>query len=307
MILLRPQRSGPRPADPPAMNHRARSWVLVGLLLAGCRGGGTPSGMDSGGRHPESPVVVAVAFANALNSAEPSAALEWVRPESRALIVRHPEVLARMQSRVAELGDPAALELAVRREHAALFDPAKPSVPPLLLRLDEGGWEVDVVEIEKSYAPLPELQPRMLNTRNPYRRLVTPFERQAFSDFGEVDLYAEPFEEAIARLGRAEDFESKTRLAEILLRNGWLVDEALDVFEEVARNQPEDFAPTRRFAEVAMVVGSPERAVALVERFGPESYLLRSQIYSRTGRSELVEKYIHLHIQQLQSQNATPH
>jgi hypothetical protein len=180
------------------MTLRPLSWILVLFLLAGCRGESLrAASIENGGPAASDPRSAAAAWAQALRQGSPGASFAWLRPESRALLERHPELVDRVRARVAALGDVAGLELVVRRERAALLAPKKPGIEPILLLLDDGSWRVDVVEVEKSYAPAiaGRLDPPA-NPENPYRRLVAPPARGMKAELGEIDLYGEAVEDA---------------------------------------------------------------------------------------------------------------
>ncbi len=208
------------------------------------------------------------------------------------MLVRHPEVVERVRARVAALGEISLLEVVVRGERAALFAPNKKAVEPILLRLDDGEWRVDVVEVEKSYA-LAEggrLDPPA-NKQNPYRRLAPPPARSMKSDLGEIDLYAEPIEDVIARLGRADDPTSRFRLAEILLRNCWLVNEAMDHYEAAIRMQGQRISMDR-FADFASNAGVPDRAIPIAVEFEVMSERVLAGLHQRAKRYDKSKIYI---------------
>jgi hypothetical protein len=284
---------GARRTDSVCMRQHALPWILTLGLLAGCQGRSVNVESTAADRPSAAdPRVVAAAWAHAVLEGPPAASLEWVRPESRALLVRHPEVVERVRERVAALGEIPLLEVVVRRERAALLAPQKPDVAPILLLLDDGAWRVDVVEVEKSYASAAgeRLDPPA-NTRNPYRRLAPPPARQLKSDLGEVDLYAEPIEDAIARLGRADDPKSRFRLAEILLRNCWLVDEAMDHYEAAIRMQGQRVSMDR-FADFASNAGVPDRAIPIAEEFDVMSDRVLAVLHQRAKRYDKSTIYI---------------
>lgn len=265
-------------------NHRP-AWFLVLSLLTACLGEsvhGVPVAIERPAA--PDPRITAAAWVRALREGTPDEALESLRPESRALLVRHPELLERVRRRVAALGDFAGLELVVRRERAALFAPNEPEVAPLLLLLDDGQWLVDVVEVEKSYAPAiaGRLDPPA-NPKNPYRRLVAPPARMMKSDLGEVDLYGEAIEDAIARLGEAKDAPSRLRLADILLRNCWLVDEAMDQYDAAIQLQAKQFW-LDDYANFASSAGVPDRAIPMAAAYDVMSDRVLAMLHQRAQR-----------------------
>ena len=275
------------------MRLHVKLSILTLWLLTACHGGSVnvESAAADGPAAPD-PRVAAGAWVRALLEGPPVASLEWVRPESRALLVRHPEVVERVRNRVAALGEVSLLEVVVRGERAALFAPKKPAVEPILLLLVDGEWRVDVVEVEKSYAQAAAGRlDAPANTRNPYRRLAPPSARPMKSDLGEIDLYAEPIEDVIARLGRADDPASKFRLAEILLRNCWLVDEAMDQYEAAIHLQGQRVSMDR-FADFASNAGVPDRAIPIAEEFEVMSERVLAGLHQRAKRYDKSKIYI---------------
>ncbi|MEZ4331894.1 MAG: hypothetical protein R3F35_09065 [Myxococcota bacterium] len=277
------------------MRSRHRAWFLALCLslLAACHGESVrvvPAAMEPSAA--PDPRIATAAWAHALLDGAPDEALEGLRPESRALLVRHPELLERVRQRVAALGDVAGLERVVRRDRAALFAPAKPEVEPILLLLDDGRWLIDVVEVEKSYAPAiaGRLDPPR-NRENPYRRLVAPPARPMKDDLGEVDLYGEAIEDAIARLGAAEDAASRLRLAEILLRNCWLVDEAMDQYDASIRLQARQYW-LDDYANFANAAGVPDRAIPIAVAYDVMSDRVLAMLHQRALRFDKSKLYI---------------
>lgn len=280
-------------ADAVCMRRHVKLSIFTLCLLSACHGGSVnvESAAADGPSAPD-PRVVAAAWSHALLQGPLPASLEWVRPESRALLVRHPEVIERVRNRVAALGEVSLLEVVVRGERAALFAPKTPAVEPILLLLVDGEWRVDVVEVEKSYAQAASGRlDAPANTRNPYRRLAPPSARAMKSDLGEIDLYAEPIEDVIARLGRADDPASKLRLAEILLRNCWLVDEAVDQFEAAIRMQGQRVSMDR-FADFASNAGVPDRAIPIAVEFEVMSERVLAGLHQRAKRYDKSQIYI---------------
>ena len=212
-----------------------------------------------------------------------------LRPGSRALVSRKPEVLA------ATRFSAERAQLAQHGDYAAF---SAPRSLPLLMRREDGAWRVDLVEVLKSYVPAAAgAGPPPTNGDNPYAKLAAPPRRAQTTYLEEQDLFAEPLEDALARLAEQKDPFSQTRLAEILLRNCWLVEEALDRFEAVARAEATDYAPTKRLALRAWAAGFPERAIELAERFEPDSYDELAKLHARAGRYDVSQKYMRLWVQ----------
>ena len=275
------------------MTRHLLSWTLVFVLLSGCQG----ESLREASRANEIPTApdprpAAAAWAEALRQSSPGASFAWLRPESRALLGRHPELIDRVRSRVAALGEVAGLELVVRRDRAALFSAKKPEVEPILLSLDDGKWQIDVVEVEKSYAPAiaGRLDPAA-NPENPYRRLVAPPKRAEKAELGEVDLYGEAIEHAIARLGEAKDAASHLRLAEILLRNCWLVDEAMDQYDKAIELQAKQYW-LDDYARFASAAGIPDRAIPIAVAYDVMSERALAMLHQRAKRYDKLQIYI---------------
>lgn len=275
------------------MRIRRLAWLLVFSLLTACQGDSAhdvPVALERPA--PPDPRITAAAWAHGLLDGAHDDSLEWLRPESRALLVRHPELLERVRQRVAALGDVQGLELVMRRERAALFLPDEPEIEPILLLLDDGRWLVDVVEVEKSYAPAiaGRLDPPA-NPENPYRRLVAPPARPMKAELGEIDLYGEPIEDAIVRLGAADDAPSRLRLAQILLRNCWLVDEAMDQYDASIRLQAKQYW-LDDYAHFASSAGVPDRAIPMAVAYDVMSDRVLAILHQRALRYDKSTFYI---------------
>jgi tetratricopeptide (TPR) repeat protein len=79
----------------------------------------------------------------------------------------------------------------------------------------------------------------------------------------------------------------RLRLAEILLRNLGLVEEAVEHYEEAARLAPRDWDIVGiTFGNRAVLLGAPDRAIPLMEPFGPRAYAVLSRLHTRAGRLE---------------------
>ncbi|HME73416.1 MAG TPA: hypothetical protein VKM54_26670 [Myxococcota bacterium] len=81
------------------------------------------------------------------------------------------------------------------------------------------------------------------------------------------------------------------RLAEILLRNCWLVDEALPHYEEVLRLAPDDWGIASTYAKRAMFLGIGDRAIPALKRFGPKADRLLGDIHAQAQRFDQSQDY----------------
>jgi len=235
----------------------------------------------------------------ALAAGADPAQLDLLREGSRLLAGARPDLVAGWR-RDAEAQARAELRLVRRRDLAAFVPAGAPAdTPPLLLRQEEGVWRIDLVQLEKSYAPQPPGSRRIASdSDNPFGPLVPAPRRVPGFRFGEVDLLGEPLPDAIARLRPQKDAAAQTRLAEILLRNAWLVDEALDRFEAVARADTRSYEPTRDFAWLAWALDRPERAIPLAEQWKPFSFDELSKLHARRGDAERAQDYARRHLLQ---------
>ena len=235
------------------------------------------------------PHATRVAWEAALAANDLAAAQALLRPGSRVLVARKPEVISATRFTAAEA------KLAQRGDYAAFV---APKTLPLLMRREGDAWRIDLVEVLKSYMPTAagNASPPA-NGDNPYARLAPPPKRALIAYLAEEDLFAEPVEDALTRLAKLADPFSQTRLAEILLRNCWLLEDALDRFEAVARTDATDYGPTKRFARRAWAVGFPDRAIELAQRFEPESYQELGDLHARAGRFEESQRYKRLWLQ----------
>jgi hypothetical protein len=269
-----------------AQRIRRTTFAAGFVLLAAASHGQSAAGVAPG-----DPARVARELLSALQGGEVEKSVVLLREGSRAFATRNPARVVQL------LGGATAPEISswrrvVRREWAVLTPPVGRQALPILLHYEDGAWRVDLVEMAKSYAPpVANGLDVAANTKNPYARLAAPPKRTWSFDLGEEDLLAEPVEVAIARLRNAQDPASQKRLAEILLRTCWLVDEALAVYERVARAEGASFDETERFARLAWAVGQPDRAVPLSERWEPESAGLLADLHARAGRFEISQKY----------------
>jgi hypothetical protein len=234
--------------------------------------------------------------------------LDLLRAGSRVLLAERPIHADVVRARVKALPETASLRFATARDRAA-FVPRGPAkdLPPVLLKREEGVWRIDLVELEKSYVTPPgDALPPAVNDANPYAALVPTSQRFLSADLSEVDLLGEPLRAALDRLGRARDADSQRRLGELLLRNCWLVDDALGRFAEAARLEPKRYAHARTFAWRAWAAGEPDAAVPLLETWRPFSDGELAKLHARAGRGEIAQQLERRALQQLLWKNAPP-
>jgi hypothetical protein len=214
---------------------------------------------------------------------------------SRIHRARAPHVEGADAARLAELDAAAPLRVEVVGEHAALI-PAKRNrtTRPVLLERVDGTWRVDLVESEKALEPDERGGLRLRYEGGPYEAvLASAYPRPHYSgELAPVDLFGEDPAAAIARLQGVQTSASRLRLAEILLRNCWLVDEALPLYEEAVRGAEDGWPAARTFGERALLAGKPERAIALLEKYEPESDRLLGDLHRRAGNFERWQFYV---------------
>jgi hypothetical protein len=214
---------------------------------------------------------------------------------SRVHLARAPGAAAGAEAaRLAELDAAAPLRFVVVGERAALLPRRKNSAThPVLLERVEGTWRVDLVEAEKSVEPAERGGLRRRYRGGPYEAVLSVAYPVATvsGDLDPIDLFGEDPASAIARLEGAASPASRLRLAEILLRNCWLVAEALPLYEEAARSAPEPWPFVRTFGIRALLAAQPDRAIPLLEKYEPESDALLADLHARAGRFEISQRY----------------
>ncbi len=211
---------------------------------------------------------------------------------SRVYLARAPRPSGAEATRLAELDAAAPLRLRVAGERAALVPHAHgTAVRPVLLERVEETWRIDLVETEKAFEP-DEKGGLRLRYGSPYKS-VLPYPGGLFpGELEPVDLFGEDPASAITRLERAHSAASLFRRAEILLRNCWLVDEALPLYEEAIRTAPEPYPFARSFGLRALLVGQPDRAIPFLEPFEPRTDQLLGRLHARAKRFEISQKYM---------------
>jgi hypothetical protein len=214
---------------------------------------------------------------------------------SRVHLARAPRAAGAEAARLAELDAAAPLRLVVVGDRAALIPRRTKarSTRPVLLERVAGTWRVDLVEAEKSFEPDAAGGLRFRYDGSPYLAVLgLSYPRSVVEgELEPVDLFGEDPASAIARLEGVRSPASRLRLAEILLRNCWLVDAALPLYEEAARSAEDPWPFARILGYRALVVGQPDRAIPLLEPLEPRSDRLLGLLHRRAGRLDVWQHY----------------
>jgi len=213
---------------------------------------------------------------------------------SRVYLARAPRAAGAAPARLAELDAAAPLRLVVVGERAALIPPRKHGLThPVLLERVAEIWRIDLVESEKAFDLGQRGELRLRYQGGPYEAVLSLFypPGPAEGELDPVDLFGEDPASAIARLQGAPSSASRLRLAEILLRNCWLVDEALPLYEEAVHGAAEPWPVARIFGFRALIAGQPDRAIPLLEPHEPKADHLLGLLHARAGRFEASQRY----------------
>ena len=241
------------------------------------------------------PVASVEAYKRVLVDAVRDPTLDLFTPGSRVLRARRPAPAGEMANAGAALGASAALHAHVLRDRAVVSpEGSKPGLLPVLLQRIDGTWRIDQVEMEKALGLDKAGNLVQRDSATPYVFGIGSGQSEAslFGDLGSVDLFGEDPADAIARLeGAKKTARTEIRLAEILLRNCWLVDEALPHYEEGLRLAPDDWGIASTYAERAMFLGIGDRAIPLLKRFGPKADRLLGGIHAQAKRFDQSQDY----------------
>ena len=213
---------------------------------------------------------------------------------SRVYLARGPHAAGAAAARLAELDAAAPLRSVVVGDRAALIPHGKKrSTRPVLLERVAGTWRIDLVEAEKSFEPAEGGGLRLRYESSPYEAVLSlSYPRSVFpGELEPVDLFGEDPAAAIARLESARSPASRLRLAEILLRNCWLVDAALPLYEEAVRGTTDPWPFARIFGYRALLAGQPDRAIPLLEPLEPRSDKLLGLLHRRANRFDVFQRY----------------
>jgi hypothetical protein len=170
------------------------------------------------------------------------------------------------------------------------------SVRPVLLERVEGTWRIDLVEAEKAFEPDEKGGLRLRYAGTPYAAAALAYPGSVVpGELDAIDLFGEDPASAVARLEHAHSAASRFRLAEILLRNCWLVDEALPLYEEAIRSAKDAYPFARALGFRALAAGLPDRAIPFIEPFEPlepSADQLLGLLHARAKRIEISQKYM---------------
>lgn len=168
----------------------------------------------------------------------------------------------------------------------AVVRPARPTsdfVPVLLVR-EQDRWRIDLVEMGKTFRRH-QWEWKQGNASSPYwLALGAKSEAGEFDeDLAPIELWGEPLDDAIARLEQSDGPVAKRRLAEILLRNVWLPDEALLQWDEALALAPTDLSLASDFARRAEYLGHPLLGAIAIAPFGPPAAQRLAELLLRGG------------------------
>ncbi len=239
------------------------------------------------------PVGSVEAYKRVLADAVLDPTLDLFTPGSRVLRARRPEPAGEMPRAGAALEAMGALHVQVLRDRAVVSpEVSKPGALPVLLQRIDGTWRIDQVEMEKALGLDKARNVVQRDDETPYAFGIRGQSVALFADLGSVDLFGEDPADALARLEHAKKTTgTELRLAEILLRNCWLVDEALPHYEEVLRLAPDDWRIASTYARRAIFLGIGDRAIPVLKRFGPKADRLLGDIHAQAKRFDQSQDY----------------
>jgi hypothetical protein len=208
---------------------------------------------------------------------------------SRIQIARRPPLAfeSRVRGAALEAGRPWVVTQSGDR---AVVRPKRPTpdfVPVLLVR-EQGRWRVDLVEMGKTFRRREWEQWKQANASGPYWLALgaKPEAGEFDEDLAPIELWGEPLDDAIARLEESDGPVAKRRLAEILLRNVWLPDEALLQWDEALALAPTDLSMASDFARRAEYLGHPLLGAIAIAPFGPPAAQRLAELLLRGGSAD---------------------
>lgn len=232
------------------------------------------------------PVASLEAYRRVLSDAALDPKLDLFTPGSRVLRARRPLPADEMRAQAARL--PAAgsrLQVRVLRDRAVVAPLlAQPGTPPVLLQEIEGTWRIDLVEMEKALDLDVDGSVLQMDDQTPYAFAIEG-RSLAFEDLGRADLFGEDPADAIARLEAAKKTaKGELRLAELLLRNCYLADEAIPHYREALRLAPDDWSIAFVYGRRMLFLGRGDEALATLQPFGDRADGLIGRIHVAAGR-----------------------
>jgi hypothetical protein len=173
-----------------------------------------------------------------------------------------------------------------------------PGTFPVFLHQMDGRWRVDTVELWKNVFFDGRGEPFVGNRNNPYRFGLDGIPGDREVDLGPLDLNGrEPgvvLAELEADLVREPDAQTHLRVAEILLRNCFVLVDALVHYEAAARLAPKDQSVAETVANRALHFGFYEFAIPYLERLGPAGYERLGFAHRGARNFEQAEHYYRL-------------
>jgi hypothetical protein len=274
------------PAPPAARSSSARSFDRSIVARVRERQRVSESRCGYAAREPSTDVSGSVeAFDCALLRGELVASGTLFTEPSRIQIAHRPPLAfeSRVRGAALEAGRPWVVTQSGDR---AVVRPARPTpdfVPVLLVR-EQDRWRVDLVEMGKTFRRH-QRKWKQGNASSPYwLALGAKSEAGEFDeDLAPIELWGEPLDDAIARLEQSDGPVAKRRLAEILLRNVWLPDEALLQWDEALALAPTDLALASDFARRAEYLGHPLLGAIAIAPGGPPAAQRLAELLLRGG------------------------
>jgi tetratricopeptide (TPR) repeat protein len=232
------------------------------------------------------PVASLEAYRRVLADASADPKLDLFTPASRVLRARRPLAADEMRAQAAHLPAPGSrLQVRVLRDRAVVAPAlARPATPPVLMQESNGRWRIDLVEMEKALDLDVDGSVLQMDDQTPYAFAIEG-RSLAFEDLGSADLFGEDPADAIARLEAAKkSARGELRLAEILLRTCYLVDEAVEHYREALRRAPDDWSIASVYGRRMLFLGRGDEALPVLARFGDRADGLVGRIHVAAGR-----------------------
>ena len=213
-------------------------------------------------------------------------------PASGSQMKRHPPTVKSQHERLAAIDAAEPLQLRVSGDRGVwLPSPKSQPTPPILMQRIDGAWRIDLVELAKNHQLDASGHPVFSNTFDPYVFAYPDGQSSWKDDLRPLDLRGEEIGAVLARLDASSVPQVRIRLGDLLLRNLGLTEEALAHYEEAARLVPNDWEVVSAFAERADLLGKPDPAIPMLERFEPKAYSLLNKLHARAGHEEARDHY----------------
>jgi hypothetical protein len=261
----------------------ARAVVVVALIVLAALSAARAAGPYDPGADPAASLE---AYRRALADAALDPKLELFTPGSRVLRARRPLPPDEMRAQAARLPAPGKrLAVQTLRDRAVVaLALSEPAVPPVLMQQIDGTWRIDQVEMEKALDLDVDGSVLQLDDATPYQWAIQG-RSVALEDLGTTDLFGEDPADAIARLEAAKKTARvELRLAEVLLRNCYLVDAAIEHYRAARRLAPDDWRVASTYGSRMLFLGRGDEAIPDLQPFGGRADALIGRIHVAAGR-----------------------